>query len=99
MLHTNMLLIPWLMKIEGPISHSQALFNNPYPESKQFLVLTPISLRSILILSSNLLLGLHKGLHPACVPVNFESTPTFFHSSYMTSTSLSSRLNQPDYIR
>ena len=33
------------------------------------------------------------------VGVNFESTPTFFHSGYLTCPSQSSRLNHPDYIR
>ena len=52
--------------------HSQGLSINPYPESNQstqFLVLIPISLRSILILSSYLRLGLSKGLFPAGVLV------------------------------
>ena len=55
----------------GSMSHSQGLSSNPSPEPKQtqFLVLIPISLRSILILSSHLHLGLPKGLFPADVPV------------------------------
>ena len=45
--------------------HSQELPNNPYPE----LVLTPISLRFIVILSSHLRLGVTKGLFPVGAPV------------------------------
>ena len=52
------------MKPEGSMPHS----NNPYPERKQ-LVLIRISLRSILILSSHLRLGLPKGMFPVDVPV------------------------------
>ena len=66
----------------------------------QFLVLIPISLRSISILSFQLRKGLHKNPFPAGIPVKiFESTPTFFHSGYMTCPSQSSRCNHPDYIR
>ena len=42
---------------------------NACPEPNQFLVLIPISLRSILILSSRLCLGRPKCLFPAGVPV------------------------------
>ena len=41
----------------------------PRAESTQFLILIPISLRSILILSAHLRLGLPKGLIPAGLPV------------------------------
>ena len=69
-------------------------------KSTQFLVLIPIYLRSILILSSHLRVDLPKGLFPVGLPVqNFESTPTFLHSDYMTCSSQSSRFNHPDYIR
>ena len=47
-------------------------------ESTQFLVLIPISLRSILILSFHLLLGLTNVLFPAGVPVKFFSLPRSF---------------------
>ena len=73
--------------------HSQGCSNNPYPEPNQFLVLIPISLRSILILSSHLRLGLRKGLFPAGVPVKILKALLPFCPSQ------SSRLNPPDYIR
>ena len=40
-----------------------------YSESTQFLLLIPISLRSILILYSHLPLGLPRGIFPVCLPV------------------------------
>jgi hypothetical protein len=43
--------------------HSEGLSNNPYPEPNQSNLL-PIYLRSILILSSHLRLGLPKSLLP-----------------------------------
>ena len=51
--------------------HSQGLSNNSYPEaeSTQLPALTPISSRSILILSSHLRLGLPKGLFSVGLPV------------------------------
>ena len=51
------------------MSHSQRLSNNPYPGPNQpkSLAFIPISLRSILILSSHLRLGLIKGLFPVGV--------------------------------
>ena len=59
------------MEPEGSMPHSQGLSNNPYsePKSTQFLVLIPISLRSILILSLHLCLGLPTGLFPLGVHV------------------------------
>ena len=56
----------------GSMLHSQGLSNNP---STQFLALIPISLRSILILSSHLRLGLPKDPFPAGV-----STSIFHHT-------------------
>ena len=63
--------------------HSQGLSNNPYPEPKQpnyphlylslqdsFLILIPISLKSSLILSSHLHLGLPNGLFPVGVTMS-----------------------------
>ena len=59
------------MENGGSIPHKQRLFNNPYPraESIQFLVLTSISLRSILILSSHLRVGAPRGLFPVTLPL------------------------------
>ena len=53
------------------MAKSRGLPNNPYPELNQskFFVLTPIYLRSILILSSHLSQGLPKGLFLVGVPV------------------------------
>ena len=52
--------------------HSQGLFNNPYPVPNQpFLSYwTTISLRSILIMSSHLRLGLPESIFPVDLPVN-----------------------------
>ena len=55
------------MEPGGSMPHSQELPNNPYPE----LVLTPISLRFIVILSSHLRLGLPKYLFLVGVPVKY----------------------------
>ena len=57
------------MEPGGSMPHSQGLSNNSYPEPNHFLVLMPISSRSILILSSHLRLGLPKGLFPVGLPV------------------------------
>ena len=86
------------METGGSMPHSQRLSNNPIPKQNQpkFLVLTPISVRSILILSSHLCLGLPKGLFPAVVPVKILKK---LNSGYMTCPSQSSILNHPDYIR
>ena len=74
----------------------QSLF---WAESTKFLVLIPIYLKSILILSSHLCLDLPKGLFSGFTCLNFESTPTFLHSGYMTCSCESSRLNYSDHIR
>ena len=63
----NTNLTPWLMEPGGSMRNSKGLSNNSYPE---FLILEPISLKSILILSSHLRLELPKGLFSAGVPVN-----------------------------
>ena len=62
-----------LMEPGGSMPHSQGLSDNIYPDSNQtqFLVLIPISLRSILILSSHLRQGLREGLFPAGVLLKF----------------------------
>ena len=60
------------MKPRGSMPHSQELSSNPYPEPNQpnsSQVLIPTFLRSILILSSHLRLGLPKGLFPVGLPV------------------------------
>jgi hypothetical protein len=50
---------------EGSMPCSQEPSTGPYPEPYQSNPLHPISLRSILILSSHLRLGLHSGLFPS----------------------------------
>jgi hypothetical protein len=50
------------MKSEGPFPCSQDPSTGPYPEPDQSIPSHPISLRSILILSTQLCLGLHSGL-------------------------------------
>ena len=79
--------------------HSQGLPNNPYPGPNQpnSSLLISISLKSILILSSNLRLGLPKGLFPVGLPVKI--LKAFLHSGYMTCPCQSYRFNHPDYIR
>ena len=61
----------------------------------------PISSRFILILSSNLRLGLPKGLFPVGLPTKILKTllPSFLHSGYMPCPSQYSIFNHPDYIR
>ena len=59
------------MEPGGSMPHSQGLSNNPYPELNQpnSSYLIPIYIKSILILSSHLRLGLHEGLFPVGLPV------------------------------
>ena len=58
------------MELGSSMLHSQGLSNNLYPvELTQFLTLRSISLRSILILSTHICLGLPKGLLPVGLPV------------------------------
>ena len=61
------------MKPGGSMSHSQGLSSNSYPETNQpnpSYWLIPISLGSILILSSHLRLGLPNDLFPVGLPIN-----------------------------
>ena len=78
---------------------TRALQYLSWAESTQFLILIPISLRSILIFSSHLCLGLPKGLFPVGVPLKLLKHPTFLNSGYMICPSESFRLNYPDYIK
>ena len=74
------------MKPGGSKPHLQGL-SNPIlsrAESSQFLILTPISLNSILILSSNLLLGLPKSLFPAGVHVKIMKALLPFCTVHLT---------------
>ena len=59
------------MEPGSSIPHSQGLSNNPYPKLNQPNphIDTYFFLKSILILSSHLCLGLPKGLFPVGVPV------------------------------
>ena len=59
------------MEAGGSMTHSQRLSNNPFPEPNQpnSSYLFPIYIRSILILSSHLRLGLPKGFFPVGSPV------------------------------
>ena len=54
--------------------HSQGPTNNLYPEPNQSIVLIPTYLRSILILSSHLRLGLPNGLFSVGLPVKILKT-------------------------
>ena len=73
--HTNWL-TPWLMEPGGPILHLQGLV-----ELVQFLILTPIPLRPILVLSSHLCLGLPRSLFPLGLSDNI--LKTLLHSSIL----------------
>jgi hypothetical protein len=62
--------------------------------------LIPNSSMFILILYSNVRLGLHKGLVAVGLPVkSLQAFLPFFHSSKMLCSSQSSRFDHPDYIR
>ena len=66
------------MEPEGSLPHSQVPANCPYPEPDQSCP-SPhaISLRSILILSFHLNLGLPNGLFPSGLPTKTLHTPLF----------------------
>jgi hypothetical protein len=64
----------------------------------QFPRVISISLRSVLILSSHLRLGLPKGLFPLDLPVTIlKALLPFFHSDCMACQT--SRFHHPDYMR
>jgi hypothetical protein len=71
------------MGLRYSMPHSRGLSSNPYPESNQLIssYWYLFSLRSILILSSHLSLGLPKGLFPVGVPV--KTLKAFLHSSIL----------------
>ena len=56
------------MEPEGSLVPSQAPAICPYPKPDQSSPLHLISCRSILILSSNLYLGLQSGIVASCLP-------------------------------
>ena len=58
------------MEPSGPTTHLQGLSNNKYPERNQSNSLNCHHLRSILIVSSRLCVGLPRGLFPVSLPVN-----------------------------
>ena len=67
-----------------------------WANSIHFIILIPICLRSILILSFHLHIGLPKCLFPVGLPVKILKA---LHSGYMLCPSQSSRFNHQDYIR
>jgi hypothetical protein len=58
------------MEPEGSLPCSQEPSTGPYPEPDQSNPSQPISLRSILLLSRYLRLGLPSGLFPSGFPIN-----------------------------
>jgi hypothetical protein len=58
------------MEHEGSLLCSQGPSTGPYPDPEQSNPSHPISLRSILILSTHLCYGLPSGLFPSGVPTN-----------------------------
>ena len=90
------------MESGSSIPCSHGLSNYPYPElqTAQFLVLIPISLRSILILSSHLRLALPKGIFPVGVPVKILKTllPSSILPTWSAYPNLLDLIRYHDYI-
>ena len=79
--------------------NSQGFSNNPYSEQTQFLVLTLISLRSILILPSHLRLGLPKGIFPLDLLAKILSALLSSSIPAKCPAHLNHIDNHPDHIR
>ena len=72
------------MEPGGLILHLQGLSNNLHPEpTNPVFILIPISLKSILIFSSHLRLGIPKALFPVGLPVTIlnEFLPYSIHAT------------------
>ena len=72
------------MEPGGSMPHSQGLSSNPYPDPNQPNSSIPISLRSILILSSYRRLGLPKSLFPVGLPIKILKALLTFPKFYPT---------------
>ena len=77
-----------LMEPGGLNPHLQGLSNNPYPKPYQpsFYYLSPISLRSILIMSTRLRLGLPEDIFP--VGLRFKMLKALLSTSILTTSIL-----------
>ena len=84
---------------EGSLPNSQQPVTCPCPESDQFSPYhQPTSVRSILILSSHLLLGLPSGLHPSDFPTKTLYAPPLPHTCNMPCPSQSFLFYHRNYI-
>jgi hypothetical protein len=87
------------MEPGGSLPHSQDPATCPYSEAAQSSQWPhPTSLRSILILSCNLRLGLPSGRLPSGHPSNILYAHIFPHTCYMPRPSHSSRFDYPNNI-